>query len=240
MATSQDNGNGHVGHRLHMKRRFLKVGLGGFEAHNALELLLFYCVPRKDVNPLAHRLIDEFGSFDRVLEADYESLLEVEGVGESCATFLKLVLESYRYYEQEKTKPRFFGNSTKAAKEFARSLFVGESREICYLICFDSRLRKTNCVKLSEGTLNASPISVRRVIEIATINKASSVILTHNHPSGSIQPSAEDIALTKKLFSALEVIGVELNDHIIVAQRSCLSMADEGVLFNIKSESKGY
>lgn len=230
---------GHADHRSRVKRTFLKGGLDSFEPHNALEMLLFYSVPQKDTKPIARELIDRFGSFDRVLEADYESLLEVDGVGEHTAVYLKLLLESYRYYEKEKNRIGFNASSTSAAISYARSLFVGEKRELCYLMCFDSRLQLAACAKVSEGSVNAADVSARRVVELATLHKATSVILTHNHPGGNAVPSAEDIATTKNIMRALVPIGIELNDHIVVGERDSISMAEAGALYSMREEIRG-
>ncbi len=229
-----DEKNLHKNHRERTKKRFLSGGLSGCEPHNVLELILFYSVPRVDVNVTAHRLIKEFGSFEGVLEADFESLVKVKGVGENSATLIKLMLESYRYYEVQKNKRGFTVNSTAAAISFARSLFVGEKSEKCYVICFDSSLKKTNCVKISEGSINATDISTRRIVEIATANGAVSIMLVHNHPAGTSSPTKEDIATTKKIFQALEPIGIELVDHIVVSPKDAISMADCGIFYDFK------
>ncbi len=229
----------HKNHRERTKKRFRASGLAGFEPHNVLELLLFYAIPRVDVNDTAHRLIDEFGSFEKVLEADYESLLKVSGVGENAATLIKLTLESFRFYEQQKNKQGFTVNSTSAAISYARSLFVGEKTEKCYALCFDSNLKKTNCVKISEGSVNATDISVRRIVEAATASQATSIILTHNHPTGTSTPTKEDIATTKTIYSALKPIGIELYDHIVVSANDAVSMADCGIFYDIKQSLRG-
>ncbi len=225
----------HKGHRERLKNRFRKTGLNGFEPHNVLELILFYSIPRRDTNLIAHRLINTFGSFDRVLEADYEDLCRVEGVGKNTATLLKLMLESYRYYQQERDREVFVASSTSATKKFAVSCFVGESREVFYLFCLDSSLRLINRVKVSEGGVSSTPLSVRRVVEIATQNKASAVIMAHNHPSGDVMASASDILATKRMFKALEMIDVELLDHIIVAGNRSISLADAGIIQDAKN-----
>lgn len=224
----------HKGHRERLKSTFLKNGLMNLEPHNALEIILTYSIPRRDVNELAHRLIHEFGSFDKVLEADYERLLQVEGVGQHTATHLKLLLESYRYYERQKNREAFYATSADAAINYARSLFVGETKELCYLMCFDANMKLVKCAKVSEGSLTATPISTRRVVEIATANKAASVILTHNHPGGHATPSAEDLSVTQKVMGALALIGTDLSDHIIVCDTHALSMAQTSAIYNIK------
>lgn len=225
------------GHRERLRSMFLKNGLSGLEPHNALEMVLTYSIPRRDVSGLARRLIDEFGGFDKVLEADYEQLLQVKGVGEHTAAHLKLMLESYRYYERQKYRKAFFAVSADAAIQYARSLFVGETKELCFLLCFDANMKLIRCAKVSEGGLTATAVPVRRVVEIATANKAVSAILTHNHPGGLAAPSGEDLATTKKVMSALALIGAELSDHIIVNDTQAVSLAQTGALYGIKKEA---
>lgn len=226
--------NIHAGHRQRLKNTFRNSGLSNLEPHNALEVILTYSIPRRDVNEIAHRLIDTFGSFDKVLEADYERLLQVEGIGENTATHLKLLLESYRYYEMQKHREGFCATSANIAMDYARSLFVGETKELSYLLCFDSNMKLNNCARISEGSINATSISVRRVVELATANKAVSVILTHNHPGGIATPSAEDLATTKRILRALQLVGIALSDHIVVGETFAISMAETGVLHNMR------
>ncbi len=226
----------HDGHRQRTKHRFLKSGLNDFEPHNVLELMLFYAIPKRDTNELAHRLIDTFGSFDKVLEADVEQLAKVKGMGEHSAVLLKLFLASYGYYEREKSKEGFIATSSDDVKSYVKSLFVGEKKEIVYLLCFDVKLKLINCVKISDGSVNATSVSVRRVVEAATAHGAVSVILTHNHPGGFASPSAEDIETTKRILKALAPIDIQLSDHIVVGANSAVSMADAGVIYNMKQE----
>lgn len=224
----------HSGHRERLKRRFRKEGIDSFEPHNVLELLLFYSIPRRDTNVIAHRLIDTFGSLDKVLEADFRDLCNVEGVGENTATLIKLVLGSYRAYEQQKEKAGFVASSAEATKKYCVSCFVGESREKCYLLCLDNSLKLINRVLISEGTTDSANISIRKVVEVVTQNKATAAILTHNHPTGDIMASTADYIVTRKVFDALAMIGVELTDHIIVAGRNAISLATYGVLEDYK------
>lgn len=228
--------NPHEGHRERLKNMFRQNGLDNMEPHQVLELLLTFAIPRRDVNETAHALINEFDGFDRVLEADIEQLKAVKGVGENAATLIKLVLESYRYYEKAKSREALSLASVGAAMDYARSLFVGETREQGYLLCFDANLKLTKCARLSQGTVNAAAVSVRRVVEIATANKAVSVILTHNHPGGLATPSREDLATTKKIMQALHLVGITLTDHVVVGETFALSMAEGGVLHNMREE----
>jgi len=223
-------------HRSRVKRTFINGGLDSFEPRNALEILLFYCLPRVDTRPLAGELIRHFGGFDKVLEADYERLLEVDGVGEHTAVFLKLVLESYRYYEKEKRRPGFNAASTSAAISYARALFAGMAEEAAFLMCFDAGLQLLACPKVAEGSVNAAALTARRVVELAMRHRASAVILAHNHPSGSAMPSSDDLRTTRRILKALDAVEIELIDHIIVSAKDALSFADSGALETLRNE----
>ncbi|MEG0751333.1 MAG: JAB domain-containing protein [Oscillospiraceae bacterium] len=226
----------HDEHRKRLKARFMRSGLRDFDEHTALELLLTYSIPRRDVNAVAHRLIDGFGGFGRVLEADPKSLVEIEGVGENSAALIKLVFQSFVYYEQSKYRRGFVASSTGAAIDYARSLFVGETDEVVYALCLDSSLRLICARELSRGAVSEAAVSLRRIVEAATLNKAVCVILAHNHPGGYCVPSRDDLELTRVAMQALSLIGVSLSDHIIVGARSEISMADAGIISGIREK----
>ncbi|MDO4567005.1 MAG: DNA repair protein RadC [Oscillospiraceae bacterium] len=226
----------HDKHRMRLRARFLKSGLRDFDEHTALELLLSYAIPRRDTNDLAHRLIDRFGGFDRVLEAPHEQLCEVEGIGERSAALIKLVYESLPFYERCRSRQGFTASSTEATLAYSRSLFAGEKEETAYALCLDSSLKLIRAAQLSRGTVSEVAVSVRKIVEAVTLAKASGVILAHNHPGGYPNPSPEDIVFTRKAMHALALIDVALYDHVIVGERSSVSMADAGLIENFKRE----
>ena len=226
----------HDGHRDRLRKRFLAGGFGDFEPHNVLELLLFHTVPRKDTNDLAHTLIDTFGGFDKVLEADYEQLRRVKGVTDVTAAFLKAVFESYGVYERVKHADGFVATSSSAVIHYCESLFVSETVEKAYLLCFDARMKLINCALLSEGGVSAAAVTARKAVEAATANRAVSAILTHNHPRGIAAPSQADLAVTRSIMRALAAIDIELCDHVVVGETFSISMADEGVIYGMKQE----
>ncbi len=181
----------HAGHRRRTKDEFLANGLNGLSAHRVLELLLFYAIPQGDVNPLAHRLIDHFGSLAGVFHATYEQLLEVEGVGHSTAVLLRLIPAASARYLQECNS--FEGQivSTWQYQELLMPLFWGQRNEIAYLVCMDSRNRVIVTKRLGEGVADAVQITARKVLEAALASNATRVALAHNHVSGVALWSAE-------------------------------------------------
>ena len=219
----------HDGHREKMRGRFLETGLDAFAEHEALELLLFYAIPRKDTNPIAHALMDRYGTLDAVLAAPVEDLMRVEGIGESAAVLLKLVPKVVQKAKLTANKETIL-NSTDKAGAFLLERFRGEKNEVIYQLCLDRKGKLLSCRRLNEGDTNNAELNIRRLVENALLVSASAVILSHNHPSGIALPSAEDYATTDKAQEALRVIGVELVDHIIVADEDFVSLADSGIL----------
>ena len=219
----------HDGHREKMRRRFQETGLEGFADHEALELLLYYAIPRRDTNELAHRLLTRYGSLSALLQAPIEDLRRVEGVGESAAVLLKLV-PAFVYKAQRSAGQETVLNSTEKAGRYLLTCFAGERNEVIYQLCLDRKGKLLACKRLSEGGSAAAELNIRRLVENALISSASAVILSHNHPSGIALPSREDYTTTRRVQEALATIGVELLDHIIVAEDDYVSLADSGIL----------
>ncbi len=220
----------HKGHRDRLRGRMLEKGLDHFEKHEVLELLLFYAIPRRDTNALAHRLINTFGSFAGVLDAPYEELLKVPGMGPNAASLLKMVPQLLRIYLTDQSERGCVLDSTAKLGQYLVGRYVGCRVERTYLLCLDNTGRLLACRMLSEGSLEQVPVIPRQVAEEAMRTGASVVVLAHNHPNGFAIPSAGDISATKTLFQALQGVGIRLADHIVVARQEYYSMAGAGVL----------
>ena len=220
----------HDGHRQRMKTRFLEYGLDNFDDVNALELLLFYALPRQDTNELAHRLMDRFGSLSAVLEAPARDLMAVDGVGESAAALLRLLPELSRRYIMGKTDHADPIDTPAAAGRFFIPRFLYETEEVVMALLLDARKRPLLCRVLSRGVVDAAEISARKLAQLCMERRASGVILAHNHLSGVALPSAEDETTTAALSKAMELLGVELCDHVIVAGCEYVSMRESGLI----------
>ena len=216
----------HDGHRERLRGRFLKEGLDHFEEINVLELLLFYCIPRVDTNPIAHRLLETFGSFPNVLEASVEDLMKVEGVGKNAAVFLSMINSTNRYYLTKKAESGDAFTNREAYINELKPKFVGRKNEVVYMLCLDPQGKKISCNIIAEGTACSSSISVRKVVEVALSNNAVSIILAHNHPNGSPLPSKEDKDTSAAIQNALNPLGVTLIDHIVFGRDDYFSMID--------------
>ena len=222
--------NVHAGHRKRVKARYLSEGLDAFEDHQVLELLLFYSVPRKDTNELAHRMIKEFGSLAGLFEADAKDIARRCGVSQHTAILVSLIPSLSRRYFLGKWGEKPIMNSTSKAGEYAVSLLAGRIYEVFYVICLDTQNRVNHADMVHEGTINEAAIYPRLIVETALRHQASSVIIAHNHPGGSTRPSAADINVTKRIVTALESISIKVLDHIIVAGDRYLSFAERGLL----------
>lgn len=220
----------HDGRRARKRKQFQEFGLDAFPDHEALELLLYFAIPRVDTNPIAHRLIERFGSLDAVLAAPYHELRQVEGVGESAATLISLVFPLVRQARSSASKTPVILGSTRAAGEYFMGLFFGMRDERLYIACLDAKGKLLRCVAVADGSVDTVTLNMRRIVEIALQSGASSVILSHNHPSGLALPSDEDNRATLMAWDALHKIGIDLLDHIIVADEDFVSLRDNGLL----------
>lgn len=218
----------HDGHRQRLKDRFRRDGLDNFDEIHVLELLLCYCVPRKDTNPLAHALLDRFGSLSQVLEASAEELEKTEGVGPNISTFLNLTTAVSRYYLVNRNLRNSVLNGMSQYGEYLLAYFYGRRNEIVFLLCLDAKCKVICCKEIGEGSVNSAGISIRKVVEVALGANASSVVLAHNHPSGLALPSADDIQTTHRIARALWAVEIALADHVVVADDDYVSLVQSG------------
>ena len=222
----------HKGHRERLKARFLETGLDSFTDVQALELLLFYAIPQKDTNPIAHALLDRFGSLSQVLDAPLEALKKVPGISDHSASLLRLVTELARFYQVDSAQRTEVLTSLDACGRYWVPRFVGRKVETVFLLCLDAKCKVLCCREIGEGSVNAASISVRKVVEAALSANATTVVLAHNHPSGVALPSADDVQTTRRIAAALSAVEVKLIDHIVVAEGDFISMAQSGYRFD--------
>lgn len=219
----------HDGHRERVKHKFIENGLDSFHEHEVLEFLLFFGLPRGDTNPIAHDLIKAFGSLSAVLNAPYEELLKVKGVGKNAATLLAMMPQLYRRYRCDSEKETRI-NTTEKAGRFLVPQFVGRRNETVIMVCVDNQCRVLSSQILFEGSVNSTHVNVRKIIETALKFNACGVVIAHNHPGGLPLPSREDILTTGRIQSALSAVDIELIDHIIVAGEEFTSLSDSKMI----------
>ena len=228
--------NIHAGHRERVRERFMEEGLDGFKDHEILELLLYYCVRQRDTNALAHRMLMEYGTLHDLLEAHPRDIARRCKVSLNTATLISLCVPLARRYMNGKWGERPVLNSSFKAGEYAMTLFAGRIYEAFFAICLDSQNRVNHAALVHEGTINEAPVYPRLIVETALRHKASSVILAHNHPGGSLKPSVADIEVTKKIYAALKSISINVVDHIIVAGQNYTSFAEHGIMESIANQ----
>lgn len=230
MTKSEDAAGVHSGHRQRLKDQFLTHGMDPIHDVNVLELVLFYAIPRQDTNPIAHRLLNTFGSLAAVFDATPEELIERGGLSKNAATLIKLIPAAARRQQLSRSSCHQLLDSTQKCGDYLVPFFFGATQEEVYLLGLDAKCKVLGCVKLSTGSVNSAGLSIRKVVECALNMKASSVVLAHNHTSGIAVPSQEDIRTTQSISHALDLVGVYLADHVVVADEDYVSMAESGLI----------
>lgn len=215
----------HDGHRDRVREKFLEDGLDKFRDHEVLELMLFYAIPRKDTNEIAHKLINRFGSFSSVLDADFDSITEC-GISKNAAVFLKLFPSVCARYYKDRYENDHSKDDPPGIGEAIMHYFIGVNEEQVVLMLLDPKGREVYCDVISKGTISASEVNIKKILQLAVKYKASGAVIAHNHPSGIPLPSDSDVKVTIALKNSLRSIGVILYDHIIVAEMEYVSMSD--------------
>lgn len=237
-----DNNNIHQGHRKRFKERFLKNGVDSFTEVEILEALLFYSVPQKNTNDIAHFLINRFGSLKKVFEASYSDLLEVKGVGENSASLIKFFQMASRKYLElaySETKEKVYDTPNKL-KKYCMQLFLGEKKELIYALALDSDLVITGKEALNTGDPDSVFLSYRKLTEFVHKNNTNRVVLTHNHPNGIEMVSRNDINTTREVAELLDQLAVELVDHIVVGKTGATSMKEEEIAKDVWDKFRAY
>ncbi len=223
----------HKEHRRRVKERFLQGGFANFADHEMLELLLFYAIPQKDTNVLAHRLLDRFGSLGGVFSATQEELYEVEGVGEHVAVLLRMLMPLAARTEvvkEEKKQDALL--SMEAVGQYLLRHFAGENSETVQLLLLDNARVPIECVRIYQGVINSVSVTPRMLIETAISYRASFVVLAHNHPGGIAIPSTDDLMTTRIMQDAFAAVGIPMLEHILVAGNAftpIIHMANKGL-----------
>ena len=230
--------NVHEGHRARVKQLFLEKGTTAFAPHELVELLLFFGIPRKDTNELAHRLMDTFGSLSDLLGASYEELVAVSGMPSNAAILIRLLDGLIDECQRERFSAERLLNSREKLAHFVMRLFIGAETEQVRMICMDNKGRVLAHGLLSEGSAGAAEINTRQALQLALRCNATTAVLAHNHPGGQVTPSREDLDTTAAMVKALNLAGVRLLDHVIVADTTYLFMRDLPIcapLFDLKA-----
>ena len=225
MVDKEKKENIHKGHRQKIRNQFYEAGLNHMPDHVVLELLLYFGIPYKDTNEIAHELLNKFGSFDGVLRADLNDLRRVKGMTENAACLLKLILPVYNRYHKCLNRDKHVMLTPKEIVEYTRPQYEGTYNEKVFLLCFDSDHCLINTKMIGSGDVSKAVLSLREIATTVLETKTRDVVLVHNHPYSIALPSQEDVDTTIEIKNFLSYLKVRLEDHIVLADPGFCSMA---------------
>ena len=217
-------------HRQRLKKKFTESGTDAFHDYEVLELLLSYAIPQKDVKPLAKDLLREFGTLKGVIDADMSRLEKINGISTHTAILIKLVKEMGTLYLKEKAREKPQITCTSELLNYCKTYMGGLKDEQFCVIYLDAQNRITEIEAIEEGIVNQAVVYPRKVLENALKQKASAIIMVHNHPSGHVKPSDADIRLTKTIQETAKVLDILVHDHVIIGENRFFSFREEGLI----------
>lgn len=217
-------------HRQRLKKKFSESGIDAFHDYEVLELLLSYAIPQKDVKPLAKDLLKKFGTLKGVMDAERQDLENTTGIGTHSAVLIMLVKEMGTLYLKEKAKGKPQITCTKELIDYCKVKMGGLKDEQFHVIYLDAQNKIIEIETVQEGIVNQAVVYPRKVLENALMQKASAIILVHNHPSGYIKPSEADIRLTKTIQETAKILDILVHDHVIIGENRFFSFREEGLM----------
>lgn len=217
-------------HRKRLRERFMTGGAEAMPDYELLELVLFRAIPRMDVKPLARRMLDTFGDFNRVISAPIGRLLEVKGVGQAVVTELKVIEAAAQRLARSRVIDRPAISSWDSLVDYCHTTMAHRETEQFRVLYLDRKNVLIADEAQGRGTVDHVPVYPREVVKRALELNASALILVHNHPSGDPTPSEADISMTEQVQSAAEALGLTLHDHLIIGKSTELSFRSHGYL----------
>jgi len=224
-----------TGHRGRLRDRFLDSGIAGLSDIEILELLLSFGTPRSDCKEAARELLNQYGAFSKVLDAPDYSLLKVKGIGPKNSFALQFIQAVARHYLKDRIRGKRYLHSSKEVADYLIHSMRGLKIEVLTVLFLDSSHAIIDSEIVAEGTLNVNTIYPREIIKRAMDYHSAALILAHNHPSGSLSPSKQDIKLTKTLFLLCSCMQIQLLDHLIIGDGT-YSFADDGLMGSIREK----
>ncbi|MBQ2931534.1 MAG: DNA repair protein RadC [Clostridia bacterium] len=227
----------HDGHRSRLDEKVKKFGLEMLEEHEQLEHLLYAVIPRGDTNDIAHELLERFGTISAVLNASETELEKVEGVGPRTAKFIKDLIPLLGIVERSakyRIPPRL--DTAEKIADFVKTYFYGRLTEEVYMFSLNTSYRLVAVNKLRSGIAGEVYVFPSEIAKLALLDNATAIIVAHNHPGGSINPSRLDITLTDKIRKACKAIEVELLDSMVVSGEEYFSIMNHGYMEDVDRE----
>lgn len=214
----------YLGHRERLRQRFVEAGAKALQDYELLELMLFRILPRRDTKPIAKAMIDRFGSFSEALSAPPHLLLEIDGLGPTAITDLKVVMAAAQRFSRDQINDRPMLGSWTEVIEYCRAHMAFEDKEQFRILFLDKRNRLIADEVQGIGTIDHTPVYPREVIRRSLELSATAVILVHNHPSGDPSPSSADVKMTRAIADVAKPLGIAVHDHIIIGKSGHTSM----------------
>ena len=225
----------HINHRNRMKNIFVEHGFSAFTEVQKLEFILFFAIPQKDTNPIAHKLLDEFGSIKNVISANFSDLVKVDGIG----THAALLLKSYKALLSDQnlaSNLKKIGSSTEA-KQYMFEILRNSNVEEFYVVCLDEDNKIIKTKKINSGSANKVGVEIRDITSIAFSCNSSKIIIAHNHPSNNCNFSDEDLAFTHSIMCSCLLNDILLVDHVLVTPTNVRSLAESKVFEAIQDRA---
>ncbi|MDO8721421.1 MAG: DNA repair protein RadC [Syntrophales bacterium] len=220
----------YIEHRKRLKKKFAVSGLAALHDYEIMELLLSYALSRKDVKPLAKLLLKQFGSIKGVMDAEATELKKIGGISDHTVILLKIVKDISSLYLMEKAAEKIQISCTAELLNYCKMALGGLKDERFCVIYLNTQNKVIGMETIQEGIVNQAVVYPRKVLENALKQKASAVILVHNHPSGHVKPSDADIRLTKMIQETARILDILVHDHIIIGENTVFSFREEGMI----------
>lgn len=220
----------YIGHRKRVKERFVTSGAANFSDYELLEIMLFSAIPRKDVKPLAKKLLENFKTITDLINIDRERLLSISGTNENLYINFAIIRELINRVLKQKIINKNIIASWGSLIDYLK-VNMGNMRLEQFRVLF---LNKKNILiadeVLSQGTIDQAAVYPREIIKRTLFNEASSIILVHNHPSGSAEPSKADIDMTNIIVDMCKTINIVVHDHVIISNNKYFSFKSNMLL----------
>lgn len=222
--------NLHDGHRERMRGKFIEFGLDVFSDHEVIEKLLYYVVPRKNTNELAHKMLNEFGTIYDLFNAHTLDIQRRTGISEGGAVLFSMMPHLFKRYKLSENEEKMKFESSCRLGEFIKVCFIGKVYESFFVMCLNGRLEVIAHKTIQEGTLDVVQLNMRDILEFVIRHKAKYIVLAHNHPSGDPTPSQADLNATVDISQILKKFDIDVIDHFLITSDNYVSFAEHGYL----------
>jgi len=230
MSTEKKETPHYHGHRDRLRARFSDNGPDALQDYELLELLLFACIPRRDVKPLAKTLLTTFGSLPEAMSATLSELQSVNGISENTAITLKAITATaHRMSKQELMQKPVLNNWTRLM-DYCHATMAHEKREHFRILFLNKKNELLADEIQGSGTVDHTPAYPREIMKRSLELGATAMILLHNHPSGDPKPSKADIQMTAQIIAAATPFNITIHDHIIISRNGYTSFKNEGLI----------